>query len=230
VTTPIPPDPDMLTVDDHRPTTLVPRGSLPWPGGAGYRGSVRPTSDQDRDAAAPGAATVSWLAGRDDALRLAWDELGTLVFNYCSRSLTDRHLAADCTQEVFLSAWRTRDRFDPHRGSLAGWMLGIARFKVMDAFRSSARTPKPELDDRPREEPADDPETPDRLANQLLVAHALDTLGDRARSVIELAFYSELSHSEIAAELGLPLGTVKSDVRRGLQRLRAHLEGGAGDA
>jgi len=64
------------------------------------------------------------------------------------------------------------------------------------------------------------------VADRLLVAHALDQLPERARRVVELAFYSELSQSEIAERLDLPLGTVKSDMRRALLRLRGHLEGG----
>lgn len=193
----------------------------------GYVGPVGDGHGRDDDEP-DGPATAAWLAGDDSALRLAWDEFGTLVFNYCSRALADRDMAADCTQEVFLSAWRTRDRFDPGRGSLAAWFLGIARFKVLDAYRAAARTPRPHDGTAP--EVGIDAEGPDRLADQLLVAHALQALHPRARGVIELAFYSDLTHTEIASKLGLPLGTVKSDLRRGLQRLRSVMEGGAAHA
>ena len=70
----------------------------------------------------------------------------------------------------------------------------------------------------------------EQLADRLLIAHALEALSPRARSVVELAFYSDLTQTEIAATTGLPLGTVKSDLRRGLQRLRSHLEGGGENA
>ena len=73
--------------------------------------------------------------------RQVWDRYGTLVHTFCVRSLGDRDLAADCVQETFVSAWRSRDRFDPARGSLPGWLLGIARHRVHDAYRSLARTP-----------------------------------------------------------------------------------------
>lgn len=201
--------------------------------GGGYRDRVRAADDQTR-AAGDEAATSAWTAGHESALRLAWEQFGGLVHTYCSRSLADKDLAADCTQETFLSAWRSRERFDPARGSLAGWILGIARYRVLDIYRSAPRVPTPR---EPAGEPAggghdtgiEGPEA-DQLADRLLMAHALETLSPRARSVIELAFYSDLTQTEIAEKLGVPLGTVKSDMRRGLQRLRTHLEGGDTDA
>lgn len=213
----MPPASPAMTLGPTRPMTSAP---------AHLRYGEPVSGDEPGDQ--PTAATVAWMAGGDDALRLAWDELGTVVFTYCSRSLADRDAAADCTQEVFLSAWRTRDRFDPDRGTLAAWLLGIARFKVLDAYRRAGRSPMP-LDrgaERPDHDEPVEAHHPDRLADRMLVAHALDTLGSGSRAVIELAFYSDLSQSEIASRLDLPLGTVKSHMRRGLQRLRTHLEGG----
>jgi RNA polymerase sigma-70 factor (ECF subfamily) len=169
---------------------------------------------------------AAWAAGADDALRRVWDRYGRLVHTFCVRSLADRELAADCAQETFVSAWRSRDRFDPGRGSLPAWLLGIARHRVHDAYRANARVPLP--DDRaPDESPtADTDAEATRLVERLLVADSLTTLGDRPRQVVELAFYSGLSQSEIADRLALPLGTVKSDMRRALRRLRDVLEGG----
>ncbi|MGD9703308.1 MAG: RNA polymerase sigma factor [Acidimicrobiia bacterium] len=178
--------------------------------------------------AADDAVAARWVAGDDAALRLAYEQFGTLIFTFCSRALADQGAAADCTQETFISAWRSRDGYDPARGSLAGWLIGIARFKVRDAYRAAPRVPVPS-DDAAREEAGEDPDD-DRLADRLLIAHALETLSPRARSVVELAFYSDLTQTEIAEKTGLPLGTVKSDLRRGLQRLRFHLEGGAAHA
>lgn len=173
------------------------------------------------------AATEAWVRGDDSALRLAWEQCGTLIFTYCARSLADRGAAEDCTQEVFVSAWRSRGRYDPERGSLAGWLMGIARHRVLDAYRSAPRVPMPGL---PTTVPdADKPGTTaeaDALMDRLLVEHALETLSPRARQVVELAFRGDLTQSQIAERLDLPLGTVKSDLRRGLARLRAHLEGG----
>jgi RNA polymerase sigma-70 factor (ECF subfamily) len=183
------------------------------------------------------AAESAWVEGTDDALRLAWDAFGSLVFTYCSRALRDPDRAADCAQETFVSAWRSRERYDPTKGSLAGWLTGIARFRVLDAHRAAARTPLPVDDpavdaavgagDAAAGAAAAEPPVADLLADRLLVAHALEALAPRPRQVVELAFYSDLTQAEIAARLDLPLGTVKSDMRRALQRLRSHLEGGA---
>jgi RNA polymerase sigma-70 factor, ECF subfamily len=193
---------------------------------ARYRDIVR-VDPVGRDAA-DDAIAARWAAGDDNALRLAYEQFGTLIFTFCSRALADRGGAADCTQETFLSAWRSRDSFDPARGNLAAWLMGIARFKVLDAYRKAPRVPAPHGDPA-REVATAEPPYDDRLAEQLLVAHALETLSPRARRVVELAFYSDLTQTEIAEATGLPLGTVKSDLRRGLQRLRSHLEEGGED-
>jgi RNA polymerase sigma-70 factor (ECF subfamily) len=180
-------------------------------------------ADHERRAAADRAAETAWSRGDESALRLAWDQFGTLIHTYCVRALGDRDLAADCTQETFLSAWRARTRYDLERGALAAWLLGIARHKVLDARRRSARVPVVQVDDGGRL-PGAESDHQEELSDRLLLAHALETLPTRAREVIELAFYSDLTQVEIAKRLALPLGTVKSDMRRGLQRLRAYLE------
>jgi RNA polymerase sigma factor (sigma-70 family) len=217
----------MLLLEHTRPSSPVirqwrlTRPSRP----AGYRGTVTLAGEDARDAADTAAADA-WLRGDEDALKVAWDQLGGLVFSYCCKSLSDRERAADCTQETFVSAWRSRSRFDPAKGTLAAWLLGIARYRVLDSHRSAQRVPVPVEEPQLDREEAVDESHGDRLADQLLVAHALETLSPRARAVVELAFYSDLTQVEIAERLGLPLGTVKSDMRRALQRLRGHLEGG----
>lgn len=205
-----------------------------------YRVAVVADGEDER-AAGDAAAADAWVRGDDDALRVAWDRFGTLVFTYCMRALGDRDRAADCTQEVFVSAWRSRERYDEARGSLAGWLLGIARFRAVDAQRSTARSPLPVPDqDLVSGGEGDGDLEADALAERLLLAHAMDSLPERARKVVELAFYSDLTQQEIAERLAMPLGTVKSDMRRALLRMRGHLEGshladshqegGAGDA
>ena len=182
-----------------------------------------PVSDADDDprSDADTAATEAWMRGDADALRLAWEQFGPLVFTYCARRLDDRDAASDCVQETFVGAWRSRDRFDPAAGTLAGWLMGIARFKVLDAYRSANRVPTP-VSDAP-DQTVDVVETADVLADRVLVTHALSALPDRARAVVELAFWSDMTQTEIAEHLDLPLGTVKSDMRRGLARMREHL-------
>jgi RNA polymerase sigma-70 factor (ECF subfamily) len=183
-----------------------------------------PDVEDDPDA----AVARAWVAGSEQAVRAAWDRYGTLVHTFCSRALADRDAAADCVQETFVSAWRSRDRFDPERGSLAGWLLGIARHRVHDSYRTQARVPQPQAAEESPGSPVARNGT-DELLERLLVADALQVLGERPRRVLELAFYDGLSQSEVAERMNLPLGTVKSDVRRALNRLRGVLEGGATD-
>ena len=78
-----------------------------------------------------------------DGGRALVDRLGSLVFSYCRRKLADSGRAEEVAQDVFVAAWRSRDKFDPTRASLSTWVMGIARFKVMDAYRASNRTPLP---------------------------------------------------------------------------------------
>jgi RNA polymerase sigma-70 factor (ECF subfamily) len=223
------------TTDSTRSRTMfaLSIASSPRPGTrlhlrrTGYRDQVNARDELDDDADA--AVAEAWVAGTDSAVRAAWERYGTLVHTFCVRALADRDAAADCVQDTFVSAWRSRHRFDPRRGSLPGWLLGIARHRVYDVYRVHARTPQPR-----QIEPDDAPAPPvpngaDELVERLLVGDALATLGERPRRVVELAFYGGLSQSEVARRMNVPLGTVKSDLRRALVRLRKVLEGGASD-
>ncbi len=164
--------------------------------------------------------------GDERALREVYEAHGALVHSFCRRTLGAE--AADVTQEVFLEAWRNRHRFDASRGTIPGWLLGIARFRVIDALRAAGR--RPDLVAEPGEQgaatgsPSADMDTVTRMAERMLIATAMEQLPERARQAVHLAFYEELTHTEIAERCGVPLGTVKSDIRRGLERLRRHLE------
>ena len=206
-------------------------GWLLWSGAGGrtarYRHGVLPELDAD-DPSEPTSiverreAMVERAFRFDpDGLRAAYDAYGAAVHSFCTRSL-DAHLARDATQEVFVTAWRQRERYDPELGSLLGWLLGIARNKVLGVQRTDRRQPPPSApDDLPAV--VDDSRTLDQLADRLLVAHALSTLPERSQQAVRLAFLDGLSHQEVADRLAMPLGTVKSDIRRGLTRLRATL-------
>ena len=165
---------------------------------------------------------AAFASGSDGALRAAYDRFGRLVFSIALRSL-DREAAADVTQEVFVAAWRSRHRYDPERGGLAGWLAAITRNKVVDEIRRRGRTV-----DTVHGDGFDVVELPHDIAavaDRMLVAEALDTLEDRPRQMVELAFLEGLAHSAIAEVTGMPLGTVKSDIRRGLHRMRRYLDG-----
>lgn len=202
------------------------------PGSVGYARPVHPLADSADDdlVSADLAVERAWVDGSDAALRAAYDQFSAMVYTYCLRSLGDADAAADATQETFLSAWRSKDRYDPSKGRLAAWIMAIARYRTVDAQRARGRAPLP-TGDVDASSPAVDVGQPvdDRFADRLLIDHALGLLTDRARSVVELAYFSDLTQAEIAERTGLPLGTVKSDIRRGLLRLREYLQGGGFD-
>ena len=168
-----------------------------------------------------GDADARFARGDDDALRRAYDEHGRLVYSFCARALGPER-AHDVTQEVFLSAWRARDRFDPAKGNLAAWLTGIAKNRIIDAVRAEKRH-----SDRRAPESADDMPTESEteyLGDQMLVADALRALPERSRKILTLHYFEDLTHPQIAERTQIPLGTVKSDIRRGLDRIREHME------
>jgi RNA polymerase sigma factor (sigma-70 family) len=178
----------------------------------------------------------AFAAGHDHALKQAYDTLGGIVFGLCRRALPT-HQAEEVTQDVFVSAWRKRDQFDPERGSLAAWLVGITKRRIIDHIRSERRHSDRRADlasdvgPTPAGTPSGtdlvvEPTELDAIADQMVVADALRTLTDRPRQVIELAYIHGLTHQEIAERTGIPLGTVKSDIRRGLETIRGHLETG----
>ncbi|MDW3218066.1 MAG: sigma-70 family RNA polymerase sigma factor [Acidimicrobiales bacterium] len=164
---------------------------------------------------------AAFARGGDDALRRAYDAHGSLVYTLCSRALGPER-ANDATQEVFLSAWRARDRFDPSKGNLAAWLTGIAKNRIIDAIRAEKRHA-----DRRAPESSDELPTEsdtESLGDRMLVADALRSLPERPRQILTLHYFEDLTHPQIAERTNLPLGTVKSDIRRGLARIRQHLE------
>jgi RNA polymerase sigma-70 factor (ECF subfamily) len=164
--------------------------------------------------------------GDPDALRGAFDAHGPLVLGICRRGVPTATDADDVVQQVFVAAWRSRAGFDPARGSLASWLAGIARNKVLDAQRAMYRR----RDVLVPTDPAgpgtadDSAAAPDAVADQLVVRAALRRLPPERRAAVELAFFEGLTHPEVAERLELPLGTVKSHIRRALDALRAELE------
>ena len=164
---------------------------------------------------------TAFVRGDDNALRRAYDEHGRLVYSFCAKSLGSER-AKDVTQEVFLSAWRARDRYNPEKGRLGAWLMAIARNRVIDNVRSEKRH-----SDRRADEDTIELSTEaevERTSDQMLVADALRELPERSREVITLAYFHDLTHPQISERTNIPLGTVKSDIRRGLARIRRHLE------
>jgi RNA polymerase sigma factor (sigma-70 family) len=160
--------------------------------------------------------------GSHDVLRRVYDRYGSLMYSYCCRSLSSE-AAADATQEIFVAAWRNRHQFDAARAGLGAWLMGIARFKVVEQLRRLGRAPLVADPDGSEPPARARPSEIESIGDRMLLADALDQLAPRARSIVQLAFFEDMTHAEIAQRCGVPLGTVKSDLRRSLARLRMHL-------
>ena len=163
-------------------------------------------------------------AGHEQALRMAYDRYGPAVFHLATRLLSNRSDAEDVTQATFVAAWLGRGTFDPERGGMLGWLLGIARRKAVDKIRSAVRESRVTETVRALPEPVPSDESPDRVLDRLVIADELAQLPDEQRRTLELAFYDDLTHPQISALTGLPLGTVKSHIRRGMANLRRRWE------
>ncbi len=162
--------------------------------------------------------------GDDRALDAAYRRWSPLVYTLAVRSLGDVPDAEDVTQKTFVSAWIGRATFDPSRARLSAWLVGIAKNKIADTHEARARIRRLQEQVAAVSIPEDWMTEPVDLADTLLVADEIAQLEPDAQRVIRLAFYDDLTHGEIATRLGLPLGTVKSHIRRSLQRMRTRLE------
>ncbi|MCP2368439.1 RNA polymerase sigma-70 factor (ECF subfamily) [Agromyces flavus] len=164
-----------------------------------------------------------FASGDERALREAYARWSALVFRLALRSLGDRSDAEDVTQQVYISAWRGRHTFDLARSSLSAWLVGITKHRIADAHEARSRARR--LEETLVSEATIGPTAADDdLAERVMVAEELERLEPVPRRVMQLAFYDQLSHSQIAEAMGLPIGTVKSHVRRSLTRLRTRWE------
>jgi RNA polymerase sigma factor (sigma-70 family) len=170
-----------------------------------------------------------FLAGDPVALRELWEADGRTVYGFALRCLRSHHDAEDVTQQVFVRAWRLRATYDPAKGRPGAWLMGIARRQVAD--RLTARARDTDVMSRAARAGVDlagshghQRGVPDRVVEAVVVADELNRLPPQQRTVLRLAFFDDLTHQQIATLTGLPLGTVKSHLRRGLERLRRRWE------
>lgn len=164
---------------------------------------------------------------RDEKDQRAFAELfrhfAPRVKAFLMKSGADAALAEECAQEVMATVWRKAHLFDPERASVATWVFTIARNKKIDALRKQKRPEPEDLTWGPEHEP--DPDAVVSLQQESKqLGKALAALPENQRVLIERAYFGELSHSEIAAETGLPLGTIKSRIRLALERLRHEMK------
>lgn len=160
-------------------------------------------------------------AGDKAALSELWDRYGSLMYGTALHILRSASDAEDALQEAWLQIWRRSASFDPGRGSVAAWLVTVARTRALDRWRRRSVLGRFESD--LETEPVDPPPSPEENAMQTELRDrlrtALDALDANQRRVLEIAYFEGLSQSEIAQRLGIPLGTVKYWTRQGLLRL-----------
>ncbi|MDJ0821771.1 MAG: sigma-70 family RNA polymerase sigma factor [Paracoccaceae bacterium] len=138
---------------------------------------------------------------------------------FLMRSGSDAATAEECVQEVMATVWHKAHLFDPSRASVATWVFTIARNKKIDALRKQRRPEPEELTWGPAAEP-DQADVIGLQQESEQLGEAIASLPAKQRELIEKAYFGDLSHSEIAEQTGLPLGTIKSRIRLALERLR----------
>jgi RNA polymerase sigma-70 factor (ECF subfamily) len=169
-----------------------------------------------------------FAAGQESALSLAYERWAGQVHGMAVRAFGPGPDAEDVTQQVFVTAWTGRTGFRPDAGPLPAWLVGITRHKIADTWarRDRQRRETEAAVSQAQAQPGG-PVTAGvdaAVTDRVLLLDELDQLGQPQRGIIELAFFEDLTHAQIAARTGLPLGTVKSHIRRTLERLRTRLE------
>ncbi len=207
----------MSDVLDLRPRLMgnvaaVTTEAVPFP-----RGSAEPDDDE---------VARRFALGDEQALAWAYERWAGQIHGMAVRAFGPGPDAEDVTQQVFVSAWTGRSGYRRDAGPLPAWLVGICRHKIADTWarrdrqRRAAEAAMGEAQSAPVVTPTFD----NAVADRVLLLDELDRLGQPQRGLIELAFFEDLTHTQIADRTGIPLGTVKSHIRRTLERLRTRLE------
>jgi RNA polymerase sigma factor (sigma-70 family) len=213
---------NMLMSNDHTEHLDAASPALPFAMGSARQrtarnGTVTPTDKTDLQ----WVACVTAIAKDEDQASFArlFRHFAPRVKAFLIKSGADESLAEECMQDVMATIWQKAHLYDASRASVATWIFTIARNRKIDLLRRYAR---PEPEDLPWG-PDREPDQADVMAMQQeteRLAAAIRKLPEKQRILIERAYFGDLTHSEIAAETGLPLGTIKSRIRLALERLR----------
>lgn len=157
-----------------------------------------------------------------DAVEQLYQEYGGVTFGYLMRVLRDRGAAEDVQQQVFTEVWRRGPDYDPQRGGLLTWIMQIARSRAIDQLRKRVPEPVDPADRKSTEIPDHDVSISD-LHEDWQISFLLQKLPLEEAQILKMRFVEDKSQSEIATETGMPLGTVKMRMVKGLGRLREHV-------
>lgn len=164
------------------------------------------------------------------ALESLFDRYGDLVYSTALRVLRDPHLAEDVSQEIFVRLWRAPERYVSARGRFLTWLISVTRNRAVDEIRSRSRRQRHETaspEEQEREPAADESQNPllgaQAAEEARIIRAALAELPPEQREVIEMAYFGGFTQQEISDRLAQPLGTVKTRIRLGMQKLRASL-------
>jgi RNA polymerase sigma-70 factor, ECF subfamily len=190
-------------------------------------------TDTERVDTGSGQATLALAealaSGSRDALSECYRLWGPLVMGIAARALGNRTDAEDVTQQVFVSAWQSRGTLRPSESALPAWLIGIARRRVADEYARRARATRNAqavAANTPTGADVEGTNAADRLVDGVMLREALSQLPEPRRTVLHLAYVEDRTQEDIANRLDLPLGTVKSHMRRGLLQLRRNLRDG----
>ncbi|QFT97665.1 ECF RNA polymerase sigma factor RpoE [Roseovarius sp. THAF8] len=187
--------------------------------------SIEPVIEKTEEHTQDWAQIIARIRDQRDraAFQRLFSHFAPRVKAFLMKSGTDASLAEECAQEVMATLWQKAHMFDPSRASAATWIFTIARNRRIDAIRKQRRPEPEELPWGPEQEP----DQADALALQQeseKLGAAIAQLPEKQKDLIEKAYFGDLTHSEIAEETGLPLGTIKSRIRLALDRLRHQMK------
>jgi len=167
--------------------------------------------------------------GDQSALGLLYDESSQYVYGVALSVLRDVADAEEVTLDVYSQVWRSAAVYSSQRGSVVAWLLTLARSRAIDRIRSRARRYKAETPISSSEDFSASESSPEQTAASSQARHmirrVLGQLPKDQREAVELAYFSGMSHTELAEHLGLPLGTIKTRIRMGMMKLREELRG-----
>ncbi|MBK6871726.1 MAG: RNA polymerase sigma factor [Kineosporiaceae bacterium] len=176
-----------------------------------------------------------FAAGDTAALAEVYHQWASLVLAIARRSLGHQQDAEDITQQVFVSAWRSRHTLRPDAGAFPAWLVAITRRRIADELARRSREHRrvqaaATADAVTHGRGSSGPAAVDGIVDRLVLEHEVDLMGEPRRTILTLAYVADQTHEQIAATLELPLGTVKSHLRRGLLHLRDALKEATDDA